>query len=57
MVDTTMSGLKDGEIIGIKITNENKHNGLEINLECVIITFNHGFSVFKDLALTDNLLK
>ena len=21
-------------------------NGLEINLECVIITFNHGFSVF-----------
>ena len=22
-------------------------NGLEINLECVIITFNHGFSVFN----------
>ena len=28
----------------------NKHeNGLEINLECVIITFNHGFSVFNVL--------
>ena len=27
---------------------ENNHiNGLEINLECVIITFNHGFSVFN----------
>ena len=22
-------------------------NGLEINLKCVIITFNHGFSVFN----------
>ena len=36
---------KDGEIIGIIV--ENKHiNGLGINLECVIITFNHGCSVF-----------
>ena len=44
--DTTMSslysGVQYGEIIGITV--ENKHiNGLEINLECVIITFNHGF--------------
>ena len=43
---TTMSSLyrdaKDGEII--KITVEKKHkSGLEINLKCVIITFNHGF--------------
>ena len=36
---------KDGEIIGIVI--ENKHiNRLEINSECVIITYNHWFSVF-----------
>ena len=44
-VVTTMSSLyriaKDGEIIV-----ENKHiNGLAINLESVIITFNHRFSV------------
>ena len=27
---------------------QNKHIfGLEINLECAIITFNHGFSVFS----------
>ena len=47
---TAMSSLyrdaKVGEIIGILV--ENKHiDGLEINLECVIITFNHGFSVFN----------
>ena len=35
--------MKDGEIIV-----ENMHiNGLEINQECVIITFNHRFSVFN----------
>ena len=50
MVDTTMSSLykdkKDGENIGI--TDKNKHrNGLELNLECVIITFNHGVSLFN----------
>ena len=29
----------------------NKHvNGLEINLECVIITFHHGFSGFNVVA-------
>ena len=41
-VVTTMTTVaKDGEII-----LENKHlNGLEINLECAIITFNHRFSV------------
>ena len=38
--------VKDGEIIGIIV--ENKHiNGLEINLGCVIITFNYWFSVFN----------
>ena len=47
---TTMSslyrGVKDGEIIGI--IGENKHlNGLEINSVCVIIIFNHRFSVFN----------
>ena len=37
---------KNGENIGI--INENKHmNGLEINLACVMITFNHRFSVFN----------
>ena len=41
---TTMSSLyrdpKDAEIIGIIV--ENKHiNGLEIHLECEIITFSH----------------
>ena len=50
MAGTTMLPLyrdvKDGETTGIIV--ENKHiNGLEINLECVIITFNHRFSVFK----------
>ena len=52
MVDLPVSSQyrseKDGENIGITV--ENKHiNGLEINLECycVIITFSHGFSVFK----------
>ena len=49
-VDIIMSslyrGAKDGEIIGI--IGENKHlNGLEINLVCVIIIFNHRFSVFN----------
>ena len=47
---TTMSFLyrdtKDGETTGIIVVN--KHlNGLEINLECVIIIFNHRFSVFN----------
>ena len=49
-VDTTMSslyrGAKGGEIIGqymLKISI----NGLEINLEFVMITFNHVFSVFN----------
>ena len=45
---TTMSlyrDAKDGEITGIIL--ENKHlNRLETNLECVIIKFNHGLSVF-----------
>ena len=36
---------KDGENIGIIVENK-LVNGLEINLECVII-FNHGFSVFN----------
>ena len=49
MAVTTMSPLyrdaKDGKIIRIIV--ENKHiNGLEINLECVIITFNHRFLMF-----------
>ena len=34
---------KDGENIGIIVENK-LINGLEINLECVIITFNHRFS-------------
>ena len=47
---TIMSSLyrdaKDGETIGITV--ENKHiNELEIKFKCVIITFNHGFSVFN----------
>ena len=37
---------KDGENIGIIVKNK-RMNGLEIKLECVIITFNHGFSVFN----------
>ena len=37
---------KDGENIGIIVENK-LINRLEINLECVIITFNHGFSVFN----------
>ena len=50
MVDTTMLslywGTKDGEIIGIIV--ENKHiNGLEVNLECVIIAFNHWCSMLN----------
>ena len=45
-VDTKTSDEKDAENIGIIV--ENMHiNGLEINLECVIITFNHRFSVFN----------
>ena len=41
-------GTKDREIIGIIV--ENKHiNGHKINLECVIITLNHGFLVFNVL--------
>ena len=35
---------KDGEIIGIIVENK-RINGLELNLECVMITFNHGFLV------------
>ena len=36
----------DGDNTGTIV--ENKHiNGLEINLNCVIILFNNGFSVFK----------
>ena len=50
VVDTTMLSLyrdeNDGKNIGIIV--ENKHiNGLEINLECVIITFIHRFSVIN----------
>ena len=50
MVDTTISSLysdeKDGENIGTVV--ENKHiNGLEINSECVIITFRHRCLVFN----------
>ena len=37
---------KDGENIGIIVENK-LINGLEINLEGVIITFNHGVSVFN----------
>ena len=37
---------KDGENIGI-IVEYKLINEVEINLECVIITFNHGFSVFN----------
>ena len=37
---------KDGENIGIIVENTNI-NGREINLEWVIITFNHRFSVFN----------
>ena len=49
-VKTTMSSpyrdAKHEEIIGLIV--ENKHlDGLEINLECVIITFNHGVLVFN----------
>ena len=37
---------KDAENIGIIVIN--KHvNGLEVNLECVIITFSRWFSVFN----------
>ena len=49
-VDITMSSLYRGEIHGenLGLFGENKHiNGLEINLECVIITFKHGSSVFN----------
>ena len=46
LVSSQYRSEKDGDNIGIIV--ENKHiNGLEINLECVIITFNHGFSVFN----------
>ena len=45
-VPSLYKGAKDGEIIGIIV--ENKHiNGLEIDLECVIVTFNQGFSMFN----------
>ena len=37
---------KDGENIGIIVDNK-LINGLEINLLCVIITFNHKFLVFN----------
>ena len=40
---------KDGE--NIRIGVENKHiNGLEINLQCIIITFNHGFQCLTFVA-------
>ena len=38
-------GENDGEII--KILKNKYMNGLEINLECVIISFNHRFSAFN----------
>ena len=42
-------GEKDGENLGITV--ENKHlNGLQINLACVIITFNNRFSVLTFAA-------
>ena len=34
---------KDGEITGVIV--EKHINGLEINLECVIISFSHGFQL------------
>ena len=37
---------KDGENIGIIVENTNI-NRREINFKCIIITFNHGFSVFN----------
>ena len=40
---------KDGENIGI-ILESKLTNGLEINLECVKITFNQGLSVFNVAA-------
>ena len=43
---------KDGENIGIIV--ENKYiNGLEINLECVIITFNHVWKKGKGIKDDD----
>ena len=46
LIQQLYRGAKDGEIIGILV--ENMHiNRLEINLECVIITFNHECSVFS----------
>ena len=46
---------KDGEVTGIIV--ENKHiNGLETNLECVIIKFNHGVSVFLTFIAALGLL-
>ena len=49
-VDTTMSSLyrdeKDGENIARFVKNQHI-KGLGIDLEYVIITFNHGFSVFN----------
>ena len=37
---------KDGENVGIIV--KNKHvNGLEINLDCVLTTFTHRFSMFN----------
>ena len=43
---------KDGETIGIIVENQ-LINGLEINLECVIIIFNHGFSVYQPRVATN----
>ena len=43
---------KDGGNIGIIVENK-LINGLEMNLEDVIITFNHRFSVFKVRAATN----
>ena len=45
-VSSSYRSEKDGE--NIEIIVENKHiNGLEINLECVIITFNNRFLVLN----------
>ena len=38
---------KNGENIGIIVESKYILNGLEINLKCVIIIINHGFSVLK----------
>ena len=45
-VSTQYRSEKDGENIAIIVENK-LINGLEINLEYVIITFKHGFSVLN----------